>query len=487
MKMDVIPLVAKLVHDESAQVRRECAIALHYNKSPQVPALWAELAAQHDGKDRWYVEALGIGSADREEECFSAYMSKIGDNWNTTPARDVIWRSRAPQAAAYLAKIILDPAVSDEERPRFIRSFDFIPDGELKEQALLTMLNSKLPDSSVVLEAFSRLKAMKSTRLPDVTALIAGILNSKKGTPEFVDLCEMLDVRDRDPELIAIATTHANDSTGAVAIRLVVKHGNNAELSKALAGPDAASVTTALGSIADGSATNMLEALVLDKQQPMAVRQSAVKAMSKTHRGATSLISLAKKNKLPNDLTFAVGNELRSVPSKDIRDQATELFPPPAGKDAKPLPPIVQLLKMHGDAAKGHEVFAATCIRCHLVNGQGVDFGPNLSEVGTKLAKDALITKILVPSTSLAFGYEGKTLKLKNGDQADGLISSQTADEVTLKTSNGNAAITTKYKRSDIADIKTMKVTMMPDGLQAAMTTQEFVDLVEYLSSLKKK
>jgi putative heme-binding domain-containing protein len=259
------------------------------------------------------------------------------------------------------------------------------------------------------------------------------------------------------------------------------------DISKALAGPDAANITTALGSIADGSATNMLESLALDQKQPLPVRQSAVKAMSRTRKGATALINLAKKNKLPNDLTFVAGNELRAVSNKTIRDQATELFPPPAGKDAKPLPPMAQLLKMPGDSAKGHEVFAATCIRCHQVNGQGVDFGPNLSEVGTKLGKDALITKILQPSSSLAFGYEGKTIKLKNGEQADGLISSQTDDEVTLKTSNGNAAITTKYKRSDIADIKTMKVTMMPDGLQTAMTTQEFVDLVEYLSSLKKK
>ena len=98
-----------------------------------------------------------------------------------------------------------------------------------------------------------------------------------------------------------------------------------------------------------------------------------------------------------------------------------------------------------------------------------------------------MITKILQPTSSLAFGYEGKTLKLKNGDQADGLIASQTEDEVTLKTSNGTAAIITKYKRADIADIKVMKVTMMPEGLQTAMSTQDFVDLIEYLSSLKKK
>jgi putative heme-binding domain-containing protein len=145
------------------------------------------------------------------------------------------------------------------------------------------------------------------------------------------------------------------------------------------------------------------------------------------------------------------------------------------------------LIKMKGDAAKGKEIFAANCIRCHQVNGEGVDFGPNLSEIGTKLPKEAICEAILSPSSAIAFGYEGKTIKLKSGDQADGLIASQTADEVTLKTSTGQTTILTKYKRSDIDKIIDMKLSIMPEGMQSAMTTQEFVDLIEYLSTLKKK
>jgi putative membrane-bound dehydrogenase-like protein len=487
LKMDVIPLVAELISDESPQVRRECAIALHYNKSPDLPMLWAELADRHDGKDRWYLEALGIGAADREAECFAAWLKKAGDNWNTTPGRDIIWRSRAPLAATYLGKIILDPVTSDEERPRFIRSLDFIPDGVEKTAALTAMLNSKLPDVNVPMEALSRLNGSPVARSSEVAALVNRILDAKKGTQEFVDLCEQLNAKDRDGELLAIAAAHSGDSTGAAAIRLVVKNQNHAELSKALAGPDAANITAALGNLQDGSGAKMLEGILMDAKQPFPVRQAAVKALARTNRGARALLAFAKKKGLPDDMLFTAGNELRSSPGKEIRDEAAALFPAPAGKDNKPLPPIAQLLKMNGDAKSGHAVFAATCIRCHQVNGEGVDFGPNLTEIGTKLGKDALMTKVLQPGSSLAFGYEGKTLKLKSGDQADGLITSQTEDEVTLKTSSGTAAIVTKYKRSDIAEIKTMKVTMMPEGLQTAMSTQEFVDLIEYMAALKKK
>jgi putative heme-binding domain-containing protein len=209
--------------------------------------------------------------------------------------------------------------------------------------------------------------------------------------------------------------------------------------------------------------------------------------MAHSRNGAAALLEMAKKKTLPDDLAFTAGNELRAVPNKETREAATALFPPPAAKDAKPLPPIAVLIRTKGDAANGKVVYTANCAKCHQVNGEGIDFGPNLSEIGTKLAKDAICEAILNPSAAISFGYEGKTLKLKTGDLADGLIASQTADEIVFKTSTGTAAILTRYKRADVAEIREMKQSIMPEGMQAAMTTQEFVDLVEYLAALKKK
>jgi hypothetical protein len=62
LKVDVIPYVKRLAKDGSPQVRRECAIALRHSGSPDASAIWVTLAQQYDGKDRWYLEALGIGA-----------------------------------------------------------------------------------------------------------------------------------------------------------------------------------------------------------------------------------------------------------------------------------------------------------------------------------------------------------------------------------------------------------------------------------------
>ena len=141
---------------------------------------------------------------------------------------------------------------------------------------------------------------------------------------------------------------------------------------------------------------------------------------------------------------------------------------------------------MKGDPARGAEVFAradVACINCHEVNGKGIDFGPKLSEIGAKLAKEAFYEAILNPSAGISFDYEGWQIQLKNGDEATGLIVSETNDELSLKSQNGLVA---RYKKSEIDRRAKMTTSIMPAGLQEAMTVQDLVDLVEYLTSLKK-
>ena len=136
LKMDVIPYVKTLAKDASPQVRRECAIALRHSESSEAPALWITLAQQYDGKDRWYLEALGIGADKQEAKFFDAWLAAVGSNWNTPAGREIIWRSRSPKAAPLLAKLITEKDVSAEQRDHFMRALDFIK-GPEKDAALV--------------------------------------------------------------------------------------------------------------------------------------------------------------------------------------------------------------------------------------------------------------------------------------------------------------------------------------------------------------
>jgi hypothetical protein len=134
-KLDVIPYVRMLLKDPSPQVRRECAIALRHHASPEAPRLWAQLALQHDCKDRWYLEALGIGADKQWDNYLDAWLGEVGDKWNTPTGREIIWRSRGRKTAGLLVKIINDKSTPEQERPRYFRSLDFIT-GPEKDAAM---------------------------------------------------------------------------------------------------------------------------------------------------------------------------------------------------------------------------------------------------------------------------------------------------------------------------------------------------------------
>lgn len=138
--MKVDEYAAAVVKDPSPAVRRELAIALRQSDSPQAAEIWTSLAMQYDGKDRWYLEALGIGAGNGHADAFfDTWMATVGDGWNTPAGREIVWRSRASSAPDYLVKILKDPATPADQQDHFMRAFDF-HEGPTKDAALQVLL-----------------------------------------------------------------------------------------------------------------------------------------------------------------------------------------------------------------------------------------------------------------------------------------------------------------------------------------------------------
>jgi putative heme-binding domain-containing protein len=226
--------------------------------------------------------------------------------------------------------------------------------------------------------------------------------------------------------------------------------------------------------------------LVTKTSAELGVRKQVIRSLAKTPDGAREMVRMAREERLPPDLKFTATTELSQVRWPEIRDEAARLLPPAQGQGARPLPPLSELLTKKGDPGSGARIFTNAspgCSSCHVVHGRGTEFGPDLSEIGTKLGKDALFEAILEPSSGISFGFEAFSFTLKNGDEAYGLIASETAEEVVVKNIGG---LVTKLRKTEIATRQPSKLSIMPAGLQAAMSAQELVDLVDYLSSLKK-
>jgi putative heme-binding domain-containing protein len=240
-----------------------------------------------------------------------------------------------------------------------------------------------------------------------------------------------------------------------------------------------------LGNSADGRAIGLLLPIVLDSSRDLQLRREATRGLAQTKGGAERLIALAKSGELDEALKPAASFPLNSAPWEDVRDAAAQLFPLPPPRNNEPLPPLTQLVGMQGNAERGREVFNKTgeCAKCHVVNGEGKEVGPNLSEIGGKLSKPALFESILYPSAGIAHSYETYSAVLEDGNVLTGLLVSQTADAVTIKKED---SLTVTVKPSEIEELVKQKISLMPADLQKTMTTQELVDVVEYLTTLKK-
>ena len=500
LNSSLLARVSKLQNDASSQVRRECAIALRHNKAAEAAALWAQLAAQHQAGDRWYLEALGIGADGQWDAFLAAWLNKVGNNWNTPAGREIVWRSRAAKTPELLATILGDQKLTEAERTRYFRAFDFVS-GPQKDAALLSMLKeSSSTSGTVALEVLNRLRGSELQSKPEIAAGVQRALQEVKGTSRFVELVRDFKLTGQGEALLALAEQQPNTTAGTEAVRLLLRQRQELLLEKQLAAAQSApgesssgsavsnavALAQALGNSGEKETVALLEPLVCDSSAPVPLRRQAVRSLAKTQPGSAALLTLARENKLPEELKLLAGTELSSVRWSALKAEAASLLPPNSA-DSKPLPPVAELSKLTGDAGKGAAVYrrdAVGCIKCHQVGTEGTNFGPNLSEIGAKLGKDALYEAILEPSAGISFGYEGWQLLLKNGDDAAGLLVSETPDELAIKAVGG---VVTRYKRSDVESRTQQKLSLMPADLQKTMSAQDLVDLVEYLTTLKQQ
>ena len=493
-KTDATPYIRQLANDASPQVRRECALALRHSKSPEAPALWADLAGQHDGKDRWYLEALGIGADQQWDAYLGAWLKKVGSQWNTPAGRDIIWRSRAAVTPEYLARIVNDPATSKDDAARYLRAYDFLT-GDTKDQAVIqlafaTSATDEAKQRYVSGEALNRLKGFDASKNPQQLAALNRVLDGIKGSTEFVTLVDKFKLTARYPELLTLAQEHPDTQVGVEAVRTLLNHGQEKLLNEALAPKgemDEAALNTAraLTTAGDGRTAGLLKGLMLDAKAPASLRQEAVRGLAKTKNGAMDLLKLAREKQIDPALEQVTAFALHSAMWDDVKKPALELYPLPPGKNSEPLPPLAELLKAKGNADKGKQIFATTgkCATCHIVKNEGKDVGPNLTEIGSKLSREAMFESILFPSAGISHNYETYVVVLKSGNTANGIMTTQTPDSISLK---GADAIVRTFKKSEIEETVKQSVSLMPADLQKEMSAEDLINVVEYISTLKK-
>lgn len=313
-----------------------------------------------------------------------------------------------------------------------------------------------------------------------VKASINRYLNRNLGKGEYFTLVEKFSIKDQLENLTSLST---GDKGNPEAIGLLVKLGGEIAISKTLEveGESRSKFIKALGTVNSPIAVKALSEVIQNKID--VDTNIAATALTKTALGQLEIIELIGDNKISSKLVKNILPELVSSADPEVRKMALKLNVNDNGKISLKKYNIKSLITKRGSVKKGKQVYMKACFTCHKSGDIGIDFGPALTEIGDKLAREAMYVSIIDPNAAISFGYEGFNIKTKSGSTLVGYIISDSDDELVMKVPGG-VSVTTK--KSEIFSKNKIDGSLMPEGIIASITEEELVDLVEYLMTLKK-
>ena len=488
LKSNTIGILNALKLDPDPQVRRECIIALHHDKSPEAAGLWASLAAQYDGKDRWYLEALGVGADGQWDAFFNAYLLAVKDPLKDAAGRDIVWRARTDKALPYLEQLAANASLPLNARLRYFRAFDF-NNSPAKTAVLLNIIKTNATkDIGLDKLALSALNPAATKANPAAEAALTRVLNATYLTKDYLDLVVLYNLKAEQPRLLEMAIAKNADDLGRNAAKALLGLGGTDLVWKVLNDQNAErslGLLNALAKIGNTASVDILQGVALDNAYPEALKKFAATRIGYSGEGEKRVLKILKNNQVPSeliaDVVASVGNSWR----ESVRKEARQYLPKATVvEEVVKIPTMDELNALKAVAANGKVVFASNCAVCHKVNNEGYDFGPKLTEIGSKYAKDGMLKAIVYPSEGISFGYEGWVLKMNDGSETMGIISSKTKTDIELKMPGG---IVQKIKLASVKSMEQMKTSMMSAGLHTVMSQQEMADLLAYLDGLKRK
>ena len=137
-------------------------------------------------------------------------------------------------------------------------------------------------------------------------------------------------------------------------------------------------------------------------------------------------------------------------------------------------------LTRDGDVTRGRKLFnedaRLLCAKCHSIDGSASKAGPDLFAAGDVFGRRDLVDAILLPSATIAPGYGTVIVATKAGAIYQGVLKQTNDAGVQIMGVDGKlVAIPT----AEIKERTGTAVSLMPEGQHAALSREEFTDLIE--------
>ncbi|MBA4063297.1 MAG: hypothetical protein C0501_06215 [Isosphaera sp.] len=495
---------------KNVRLRRELLLALRNTDPGFVKDVFYAYAKLYDGQDIFYRAALNIacGTDPARRDAILADFDKHFPEWNDTVA-DLVWELRPKSVLPRLGKHLADPKLTAAQKARVVDILAVNDDPAAGRTMLDVLKSDAAPEVKV--RAIDNLKLFLPTKWKplaggkDLAAAVDALLADAKSAGTGLQLIAAVGAADR---IDAVARLAGDDKLpldlrkeavrtlgklpGEKAVAALVKAGSPEN-------PLSVACVMALGELLPKGqkppayTAQALDALVrgvtAGDRGSKDLKSACLSALAGNQAGTRWLLDAHKKGELPSDLVVETGRLLRNSPFQGLRNEALIAFPAPGKLNPKALPPVAEIAKRSGDAARGKAVWdaslagAAQCAKCHMVRGVGGQVGPDLSMIGKKGGRENILESILQPSKAIADQYVQHAVTTTAEVTISGLLVGETPDAITLRDANGKD--TTVPKKEVAGEVRKLKVSIMPEDIVAAMTEDELVDLAAYLETLK--
>ncbi len=180
-------------------------------------------------------------------------------------------------------------------------------------------------------------------------------------------------------------------------------------------------------------------------------------------------------SKLESGLHFALDDRLRPI-------ALARLFVPWANRSGdKPAAPIdaSKRADVKGNWLAGRRLFfgQAACATCHQIGGEGIAFGPDLTNLIHR-DRDSVLHDIRQPSAAINPDQAGSTVTFKDGGSVAGIVAKLTDEEIVIRMAGG---VELKKPRAEVSKIEPMKTSLMPEGLTQTLTDNQLEDLLTFI------
>ncbi len=492
--LDLAAKAAALAGDGDPQVRREVALMLPHLGRDERIRIWLSLAEDLPADDRWYLSAMGIAATGLEDDLFAALRGSQG-GWTSEIA--ALYRIlQAPSSREFLARVALDSAAGSDARLGAIEALGWHP-GQLAARTVAQVAG----DVDSAPELRSRALYLMGKQLYSdwrdwrddafVVAAIGRALGSPDTRAAALDVAAMAAHPSLAPQLLRLASSEdADEAERVVAVRTLGSVGGlEAErmLRDQLGSGPASLRIAAMEGLRRASASGIQETLVetILSAAPNEVRAAALRTLAANPEGQHRILDMEEAFELPAELRSVAASILARSRDRDVRTRAALVLPSQQSAGSQRVIRVREIVESVGDAQRGKAVFdrkdGASCAKCHsLVPGEEI-VGPSLATIATKYGKEGLLDAILHPSAGIAPEYASWILDTATYGTVSGLLVVDTPERIVLRT---EAADDLTFAPEEVLDRRQGKLSLMPDDLASAVSSQELIDLITFLATL---